>query len=148
MTRRYLLATDGSESSETSEEFVRDFLNPEHTLIHVLIVIDLFDERKISEFSLGVSAEELQNRHEEKARNILKPRVQKLEDAGFETEVEVTHGRPGLEICRSAEEHDVDGIFLGRGRHSQLGEFFQGSVSHYVVLHSSIPVFVTPSDAG
>lgn len=144
MGRRYLLATDGTESSEGAEDYVRRFLSPEETTIHLLSVIDLFDESKIREFSLGVSAEKLQERHEERTLEMLQPRARKLGEEGFRAEIEVVHGRPGHEICRRADELDVDGIFIGRGRHGRLGEMFQGSVSRYVVMNSTRSVIVTP----
>lgn len=145
MAKRYLLATDGTDSSRASEDYARSILSSEDTVIHLLTVIDLFDERKITEFSPGLSVDELQERHEEKAFKKLKPKAEAFEEAGFRTEIDVIHGRPGHEICRCAQDLDVNGIFVGRGRHSRLGEMFLGSVSHYVVLHSSQSVFITPS---
>lgn len=149
MGRTYLFATDGTESSDASAEYIEELLAPEETEIHVMKVIDLFDEDKLSEISFTIDSRELQSRHEEKALEEIRPQAERLEEAGFETNVEVLHGNPGQEICRRAEELDVNGIFMGRGEHSQLGEMFYGSVSHHVILRSRKSVIVTPTpDSG
>lgn len=145
MGGRYLLATDGTETTRGSEEYVSKILAPEDTTIHLLHVVEIFDESKISEISLGVDLDELQRRHEEKGRKLLEPVAERLEDSGFTTKTEVIHGKSGQVICKRAKELDVDGIFIGRGRHSRLGEMFQGSVSRYVVLNTDRSVIVTPS---
>lgn len=146
MTQNYLLATDGSETSKGSEEYVSRILDPEKATIHLVYVVELFDKDKISEISLSFDVDELQRRHEEKAREILDPRAERLEELGFDVKTEIIHGQPGPEICRRAEELDVDGIFIGRGRHSQLGEIFYGSVSHYVILKAKTSVIITPTE--
>lgn len=145
MSREYLLATDASDSSRASAEYMKKFLQPKGTTIHVLYVVNLFDQKKIREFQFGLSVDELEQRHERRAREKLKPLRNDLEESGFSTTTEIVHGKPGSVICRWARERGVDGIFIGRGRHSRLGEMFQGSVSRYVVENASVPVIVTPS---
>lgn len=147
MGRTYLLATDASDSSRASAQFLQSFLPPNNTTIHLLYVVNLFDQKKIREFSFGLDAEELEKRHEKRAQEEMEPRVETLSNHGFDTTTEIVHGKPGPEICRWARERDVDGIFIGRGRHSRLGEMFQGSVSRYVVEHAPVPVIVTPLSA-
>jgi nucleotide-binding universal stress UspA family protein len=147
MSRSYLLATDASDSSQASAQFLQSFLPAEDTTIHLLYVINLFDQGKIREFSFGLEAEELEKRHEQRARKEIEPRAEALNNQGFETTTEIVHGKPGPEICRHARERNVDGIFIGRGRHSRLGEMFQGSVSRYVVKHAPVSVIVTPLSA-
>ena len=144
MSRHYLLATDASDSSQASAQFLQSFLPPKDTTIHLLYVVNLFDQGKIREFSFGLDPEELEKRHEKRARQEIEPRAEALKNQGFETTTEIVHGKPGPEICRHARERNVDGIFIGRGRHSRLGEMFQGSVSRYVVKHAPVSVIVTP----
>lgn len=148
MNNQYLLATDGTESSKGSEEYVTKILNPVDVTIHLLHVVEFFDEDKLSEISLSLDIDEMQKRHEAKAQKLLDPVSARLEEKGFTTKTDIVHGRSGESICNRAEELDVDGIFVGRGQHSRLGEMFLGSVSRYVVLNSDRSVIVTPSTDG
>lgn len=145
MSSQYLLATDGTEASKGSEEYVSKILNPDDTTIHLLHVVETFDRNELSEISLSLDLDELEKRHEEKAKELLNPVAERLEEEGFETKTEVVHGHSGDEICERAKELDVDGIFVGRGQHSRLGEMFLGSVSRYVVLRADRSVIVTPT---
>jgi nucleotide-binding universal stress UspA family protein len=47
-----------------------------------------------------------------------------------------------------AHRTDADGIFMGRGEHSKLGQLFYGSVSHYVLLNAKTSVIISPSGSG
>ncbi len=141
---KYVLATDGTETSRGSEDYVSEILDPDNAVIHVINVIDSFDEEKLSEISFSIDMEELRKRHEEKAEKILEPVGERLKKSGFKVNTEFVHGNPGKVICRRAEELGADGIFMGRGRHSRLGEMFYGSVSHYVVLNANTSVTLTP----
>ncbi len=144
MDQEYLLATDASDPARASEQFLKQFLKPSDTIIHVLYVVNLFDQQKIREFEFGLNARELEERHEKNARKKLAPLIEEFQKKGFETTSEIVHGKPGPEICRRAREREVDGIFVGRGSHSRLGEIFQGGVSRYVVQHAPTTVIVTP----
>lgn len=145
MAGQYLLATDGTEASRGSEEYVSKILDPDGTTIHLLHVVETFDREELSEISLSLDLDELEKRHAKKGEEVLKPVARRLEDEGFTTKTEVVHGHSGDEICQRAKELDVDGIFVGRGQHSRLGEMFLGSVSRYVVLRADRSVIVTPT---
>lgn len=145
MTDRYLLATDGTETSRASEKYISKILSPANKTIHLLHVVEIFDQNKLSEISLSLDLDELEKRHEEKAKKLVEPIAKRLKNKGFTVETEIIHGKSGPIICDRAKELDVDGIFIGRGKHSRLGEMFMGSVSRYVVINSDRSVIVTPT---
>lgn len=51
-------------------------------------------------------------------------------------------GNPGQAIITYASAHDIDLIIMGNRGFSRLKQLFLGSVSQYVLLHSSIPVLI------
>ena len=144
MAGEYLLATDGTETSRASENYISKILDPEDTTIHLLHVVERFNRDELSEISLGLDLDEIERHREEKSRELLEPIADRLLEQGFRIKTQVVHGNSGEEICQRAEELNVDGIFIGRGQHSRLGEMFMGSVSRYVVLNSDRSVIVTP----
>lgn len=52
------------------------------------------------------------------------------------------HGKIGPSIIDVAKKGKFDIIVIGKRGISSIGEMFLGSVSHYVIHHSKIPVFI------
>lgn len=145
MTQKYLVATDGTSVSEGSEEYAGEILDPEETQLLLVTVLEDVDEEQLQASREDINLETLDSRRQKEANNMLESRAESYREEGFDVVTEVLHGDPGEEICRFAQERDVRGIFLGRGKKGQLGEWFYGSVSHYVLLNADRSVIVTPS---
>jgi nucleotide-binding universal stress UspA family protein len=148
MTRTYLVATDGTETSKNAEDFVLETLDPEGVELVVTMVIEDLDEDQLEAVKEDVNLETLASKRKKEYESQLRERAERYEQEGFDVRTELRDGDAGEEICRLAEEIDADGIFVGRGGHSRLGEFFYGSVSHYIILNSNRSVIVSPSGAG
>lgn len=61
---------------------------------------------------------------------------------GERVALDVVEGYPGDCIIEYAKEHGCDLIIMGSRGNSGLKELVLGSVSHYVIQHSSVPVLV------
>ena len=72
----------------------------------------------------------------------------RAEEAGVEVETLALDGLAGRELCRIATEHDVRLVVIGAHGWGRLGRFIHGSVSTYVLHHSTTPVLVVHGDEG
>ena len=55
--------------------------------------------------------------------------------------------KPGEQICKCIDEEKVDMIIVGSRGMGKVRRTLLGSVSDYIVHHSSIPVIVVPPQA-
>jgi nucleotide-binding universal stress UspA family protein len=148
LSRRYLVGTDGSEVSQKALEYVRTRFDPERDSILVYGVADesnlvpymVEDETAIG----GIAFDEIREYLEDEAEEAVQDGVDSLREAGFTVEGATDFGDPGSLICEKAEDESVDTIILGREGHSTMGELLLGSVSHYVVHHTAVPVTLVP----
>jgi len=62
--------------------------------------------------------------------------------------VSVTFGIPGVEICRFADEHEVDLIVIGRKHRSQATRLLVGDTADAVARRSRVPCLFVPLGAG
>lgn len=67
------------------------------------------------------------------------------EDSALVSDVQVTHGRAGLEIPRQAKEKQADLIVMGSCSHGMLGHGLLGSTARRVIQNSEVPVLVVPN---
>ncbi|GGG23640.1 universal stress protein [Paenibacillus abyssi] len=63
-------------------------------------------------------------------------------EPGIQAEVTVLQGDPGKQILETAAEKEIDLIIIGSRGLSGLKELFVGSVSHYVIQNSKVPLHV------
>jgi nucleotide-binding universal stress UspA family protein len=63
---------------------------------------------------------------------------------GGEPETVVVEGDPSVVILKEAEKYEVDLIIMGTRTHSEIGQFFLGSVANKIIHHSKVPVMVYP----
>lgn len=145
MERTYVLATDGTETSERSEDYVLETLDPEETELLLVTALEDIDEDQLDAVESDVNLETLDSKREKEAEAMLQEKANRYESAGFTVSWEVLHGDAGEEICSIARNVGAHGIFMGRGEHSKLGQLFYGSVSHYVLLNAPTSVIITPS---
>ena len=54
----------------------------------------------------------------------------------------IKHGKIGADIINIAKKGKFDVIVIGKRGVSSIGELFLGSISHYVIHNSKIPVVV------
>jgi nucleotide-binding universal stress UspA family protein len=57
-------------------------------------------------------------------------------------------GIPGIEICRYAEQHQVDLVVLGRKRRSHMARLLLGDTADAVARRSRVPCLFVPPEAG
>lgn len=148
MTQTYLVATDGTETSKNAEDYVIETLEPGNVKLVVTTIIEDLDEDQLEAVKEDVNLETLASKRKKEREAMLRERADRYEEAGFEVDTKLGQGDAGKALCELAREIDADGIFMGRGGHSRLGELFYGSVSHYVLLNADCSVIVTPSDNG
>jgi nucleotide-binding universal stress UspA family protein len=148
LSRSYLVGTDGSEVAQNALEYVRTQFNPERDRI---LVYGIADESKLVPYMVedesamgGIAFDEIREYLEEEAENAVQAGVDYLKAEGFTVDGTTDFGDPGSLICQKAEDDGVDGIVLGREGHSTMGELLLGSVSHYVVHHTTVPVTLVP----
>lgn len=140
MTKNYLLATDGSESSDVALNHLIETARPddEITAVHVIpnpsegFLGNDYDSN-IAETKLREAADDVANRVEEQLR-----------ENGFDPDTVILMGNTGEEICGLAEDIDVDTIVMGRKGKGAVSEIVLGSVSHYVVHHAPCAVTIVP----
>lgn len=132
--RRITLATDGSDASAKTLEFVRTKFQPAHSTgksgrvpIHVRVI-------HVMPFS---NYQELKE-----ARKLLEQSVRTLIQAGFTAEAVCLPGKPAEEIMKVAAKQHADLIVMGAQGLGALARFFLGSVSTRVVQHATCSVLV------
>lgn len=54
----------------------------------------------------------------------------------------IKHGKIGPDLITVAKKGKFDLIVIGKRGTSSIGEIFLGSISHYVIHHSKIPVLI------
>ncbi len=127
-----LLPVDGSALSQETVRWVCDMMNPTTTRFSLLTVIP----EVLAE--LPVDAVQVDD-----ALAILNVYENMIDNAGYEVvHADYMIGNPVESICRYADEHQVDQIFMGSHGRSALGRFVFGSVSSGVFKHANRPVFV------
>ena len=58
--------------------------------------------------------------------------------------ISLGHGKPGEVICQHAKENNALLIVMGSRGNNVIRRTLVGSVSHYVLHHTDIPVMVVP----
>jgi nucleotide-binding universal stress UspA family protein len=70
---------------------------------------------------------------------------EKADEAGIAFKTHISQGHAGNEILKAAETEGADLIILGSHGKSEVDRFLLGSVTTYVVRHSSISTLVVRS---
>lgn len=143
MSRTFLLATDGSDPARQAERYASDLFDPDEDRI---LVVSVIEELSVYALSAGdaIDISEIQTEMAERADSVADEAADRLEETGFRVETQVESGHPGRVICQLAEDHEVEGIVMGRRGRGTLGELLLGSISHYVIHHASRPVIIVP----
>lgn len=140
MAQKILFATDGSENSRAAEPTVGRIARDGDTVI----VLHVVPEPPAYMIGDDYDPIELEAEFTEASEKITNEAADRLDEQGRDVRTMVVHGHVGDSIVRKATENDVDHIVMGRRGRGTAGELLLGSVSHYVIQHSDVPVTVTP----
>jgi nucleotide-binding universal stress UspA family protein len=138
MSKRVLVATDGSPQSEAALDLVADEW-PAATVV-LLHVVDPV-QAGYRPTAIGPTSEEWYEREKAAAADLFEEAAGRLgDDATVETVLEV--GRPSKVIVRVADREDVDHVVLGSHGREGVSRILLGSVAETVVRRSPVPVTV------
>lgn len=85
--------------------------------------------------------------YENRSLEMLRSRTEQASALGVRAEFTQSSGNPGRMICHMAEMWECDLILMGRRGHSGINELLLGSVSNYVLHHSSCSVLAIRDQA-
>ena len=125
--KRFLLAVDGSKSSEAAMRFMQSHFIPEPLQGTVLYVWDY----PIHPHPESLMEQMIEERHGEP-----------LKRAGFKTKTVCVMGQAAAKIVRMASDNKADLVVVGSRGLTGLKRFFLGGISHKVVRYSHESVLV------
>ena len=139
-----LIATDGSEGALKAAKFAGELARACNAAVSVLFVQS---EDAIVHEAWGIggtmSVDQIRDtfrRHAEESELPKTTAALGLVDGGVKSVF--AWGHPAVEICRFADEQNVDVIVVGSHGRSGLTEAFLGSVSHTVANKATRPVTI------
>jgi len=141
--KKLLFATDGSDFAQKATETVKQFLAAYSELqvivLHVSYNAMLYDT---ATFTPATVYEELNRQQQEMAEQLKRETTHVF--AKWQDRVRFVNvvGYPSGEICRIAEEEGADLIVVGSHGKSAVDRLLLGSVSHAVLNHAKVSVFV------
>lgn len=143
MTRKILLATDGSPSAADA---TREALTLAAALDGSLIAVAVehVTQPAYSYYGYAEIHTELVAAEHAHVRDVLAETTHMAEEAGIECETVAANGLPVDAICRVAREHNVRMIVIGAHGWGALRRFVFGSVSTGVLHEAQCPVLVVP----
>jgi nucleotide-binding universal stress UspA family protein len=144
--RHILAATDESDAGRQAVRTAIALASRTHARITVLRVSAVEATRR--RVSVGIASE---NEADETAERYLRRwlAADVLSPAESATvKVATAAGIPGIEICRFAEQNEVDLVILGRKRHSTMMRLLLGDTADAVARRSRVPCLFTPPGAG
>ncbi len=140
LSRRILLATDGSGEAELAARAAVELANNTGSELHLKHVKPI---PLAPSYPEGLDWREDLERAEREARGLLDERVKMVEEAGGT--VTGAQEEPVEEIVALAEDLGVRLIIVGRRNRGLIRRALAGSVSDSVVRHAHRPVLVVPS---
>jgi len=134
---RILVAVDGSSASMRAVECARKLAKLTDATV---ILVHAFP--KTPEYLGEPNLSETIARHIEKARNLIDPLTESLQEGGITTITEILQGPPSEAILNVASTRNADLIVMGARGLGSLGSLLLGSVSQKVLSHATCPVMV------
>lgn len=142
MGEHILAPVDGSDYSEKAFEYILDKLSPGTlTIVHVINPVSVWEYGDEESFDYE-SYQREQERRQQRAEELLASLKVQAEDAGIDTNVVLTAGKPSKKILEVAEEETVDHIVMGSRGRSGVGRVLFGSVAESVTRRASVPVTI------
>jgi nucleotide-binding universal stress UspA family protein len=131
-----LVALDGSSTSSKALDQAIYLARQNQSTITGVFVIPLFS------VNVAKPASKLGKIFSESGKKILAEAKVRCAKNGVLFYEKILCGNEGFKIVNFAKNRNVKLIVMGSRGRSNIGEFFLGSVSHYVVHKSQIPVLI------
>ena len=138
-----LLATDGSEHSLKAARFLAQVLSKGHAEVRLVTVLSM-ELNPYSYMGELSDADARRARIEEESERAAGEARRLLQAAGHPTSVRRRFGNPPDEILTEIEEWDPDLVVVGRRGLGRAASLVLGSVSAFLLRHSTVPVLVVP----
>lgn len=132
-----LIPTDGSEKSEPAVEHALQLAKTYDAKVHALYVIET---KATYILTVGLDDDEMAE-YEEYGEETVTEVVKRADGRGLAGQGAVKRGKVSEEIVEYAEDHDIDGIVMGRQGQGAV-EKYLGSTAEKVVRMTQIPVTV------
>ena len=142
MFNTILVAIDGSEVSRKARDVAIVEAKAWNAELHAIYVIET---GMLSSIPVDNTLEVIYSLLENEGTGTLDEGRSTASDAGIELHTHITQGHAGNEILTKAEDLEADLIVLGSHGKSNVDRFLIGSVTTYVVRHSSINTLVVRS---
>lgn len=144
---RVLVGVDGSDHSEHSVQWLRQFPLPVGCEVQIVTVLPSTEEmvrtHLLLPFGYGYrTALALAERQEHRVEKHLGTLASLLTDGGEQASVEIWHGDPALALIQGAESSQADLMVVGSHGHSAVERFIMGSVSEKVLRHAPCSVMI------
>ena len=141
-TVKYLVCTDGSETSRQALEVTRELFKTNRDILYILSVASTRES-----FWDGAETRQLQQQEARaKSTGIVAAFVERATELGFDNiESLALVGSPPEVILQEAERLDIDIISMGARGLSAVGRLLIGSVSDYVMKQATCSVLITKS---
>jgi len=143
--KRILVTTDFSEAGDHAIPHAFRMAadhGAEVLLLHVLETIVAPNPLYAHYYPTDLLTPEIRARAESDARQALLERVPNDTLAAVPHRIVITHGMPGEEIIRTAQEEQADLVVISTHGRTGLKRFFLGSTAERVVRHVECPVLV------
>lgn len=145
----YLVAVDGSNESHLALERAIEVAEPADASITVVHAVnpDVYEIGGMEPLTGPGDADdrllvESVESAEERGSEILADAMAVAADHGIDVDAELLYGPPAERIVAYADDHEVDGIFVGHRGMSDRLEGLLGSVAKTVVERATVPVTV------
>jgi nucleotide-binding universal stress UspA family protein len=138
--RKFLLATDGSESARKAADAAIELAQLSGAKIYAVGVIDRSIYSSVPEDLEW--EEEMYARFRELGEEAVSYVEETAKNAGLGVETILLEGHPAEEIVEFAEKNGIDLIIVGSLGKSGIERFLLGSVSEKVVRNAKVPVLV------
>jgi nucleotide-binding universal stress UspA family protein len=148
-----LLANDGSEGSQHTGEFLRNFTWPEDAIGHVMWVIDSPEKTPVAEWmeeclgrqeaeAMGLGAGLKSEAQQQRLRDCIRRRCGELPRVFDGQEPRIAQGNPAREILRAIEHDRIDLVAIGAHRFGAFTRQLLGSTSERVLTHAPCSVLI------
>ncbi|MCS7000192.1 MAG: universal stress protein [Bacteroidota bacterium] len=108
-----------------------------------IVLISVIDRTKaIGDIDAGIGIEEARMVVRREAEQALEQAKAEVGDVPLRTML--IEGEPKHEILRAADHVGADAIVVGTHGRKGIARLVEGSVSEYILRHSSVPVIVVP----
>jgi nucleotide-binding universal stress UspA family protein len=136
-----LVAVDGSDDAEQARLHAVDLARAEHARITLFTAVQPPPPTVYASASSAALAATFAEEGRAEAERILRDAAERMpEDVPASTVLSSEPPRPA--VIKQIEEGHYDLVVMGSRGLGELGSVLLGSVSHYVLHHSSVPVLI------